>query len=258
MQTAAKAFEKLVEIVARLRDPNGGCPWDLEQTHQSLKPCLIEETYELVDAIDESPERMREELGDVLLQVVLHSQIAADLDGFKIEDVISDISAKLIRRHPHVFADTEVEDTQQVLVNWEKIKSSEKKAKLGRLDGLPRSMPALAKSQRIGDRCARVGFDWPDLSGVRAKVQEELSEFLERLDEPGRQDLVEEEFGDLLFTLVQLARKLEFDAEEALSRACRKFTRRFQELEMQAGAELGRMSLEEMQQIWERIKAAEK
>ncbi|NLF24709.1 MAG: nucleoside triphosphate pyrophosphohydrolase [Deltaproteobacteria bacterium] len=258
MPTAAEAFQKLVKIVARLRDPGGGCPWDLEQTHQSLKPCLVEETYELLDAIDESPERMREELGDVLLQVVLHSQIAADQGNFKIEDVISDICAKLIRRHPHVFADQKVEGTQEVLVNWEKIKSVEKKTKRGHLDGLPRSMPALARSQRIGERCARVGFDWPDLPGVRDKVQEELSEFLERLDEPAQPDLIKEEFGDLLFTLVQLARKLDFNAEEVLARACQKFTRRFGELESKASATLEQMTLEQMHKIWDQIKAEEK
>ena len=258
MNKAAGAFEKLVEIVAKLRDPKCGCPWDLEQTHSSLKPCLIEETYELVDAIDHQPEKMREELGDVLMQVVLHSRIAAEAGDFSLEDVISDISAKLVRRHPHVFAGVAVKGTGEVLVNWEKIKSTEKKAGNGRLDGIPRSMPALAKAQRIGDRSGRVGFDWPGPDEVREKVREELQEFLESSADPGGGALVQEEFGDLLFALVQLARKLNFDAEDILNSACEKFMRRFRQLEEQAGSRLAGMTLDQMREIWEQIKVEEK
>ena len=254
MTEAQEAFRELAEIIARLRHPENGCPWDLEQTHASLVPCLIEEAYELADAIRFDPHKMKEELGDVLLQVMLQSQIAADRGDFSITDVMRAISAKLIRRHPHDFGGGAAADSAEVVSSWERIKRAEAPGK-GLLDGLPRSMPALAKAQRIGARTARVGFDWSDAAGVRAKVEEELAELQHRLDDPAAApDQRAEELGDLLFTLAQLARKLGLDAEEVLDRACLKFMRRFRQLEERAGPDLARMGLERQQQIWEEVK----
>lgn len=245
-------FEHLAAIIARLRDPNGGCPWDLEQTHSSLKPYLIEETYEVLDAIDRAPEKLPEELGDVLLQVMLHSQIGSDEKRFSINDVLRSICEKLITRHPHVFAQVAVSGTAQVLENWEQIKKKERADEGGMLDGIPRVLPALLKAQRIGAKVARVGFDWDESAEIRAKIREEVEEFLASPD--GNSDSAREEFGDLLFTLVQLGRKLGFDCEDVLTKANAKFIDRFSLMEKLAGKDLKELDRAQLDDLWQQAK----
>ena len=252
-------LDRLVNLMARLRGPNG-CPWDREQTHQSLKPYLIEETYEALDAIDrEDDDGLRDELGDVLLQIVFHAQLAREEARFTLEDVAEATSDKLIRRHPHVFGNTTANTPGQVVENWEAIKSREKREK-GRspsiLEGIPRQLPALFRARRVQERAARSGFDWTDTEEVVDKVREEVDEFLEAwLDADNKG--VEEEFGDLLFSLVNLGRFLKVCPEEALQKTVGKFENRFRYIEQ----ELGRQgknpqtaSLEEMDRLWEASK----
>jgi len=250
-------FEELAAIIAKLRDPNGGCPWDLEQTHQSLKPYLIEESYEVLDAIDNAPDKLSEELGDVLLQVMLHSQIGADEKRFCVADVLEILSKKLIKRHPHVFGKTQVKDTSQVLENWEKIKRKELKQDESMLGGIPSGLPALLKAQRIGAKVARVGFDWPDAEGVREKIKEELVEFLEASKKENDKDKISEEFGDLLFTIAQLGRVLGLDSETILNQANAKFCTRFKAMEKIAGPGLKDLGREKLEGLWVRVKALE-
>jgi len=250
-----ESFEKLVAIVARLRDPRGGCPWDLKQTHESLKPYIIEECYEVIDAIERSPQKLHEELGDVLLQIVLHAQLAGESGSFDICRVIDGISEKLIRRHPHVFAETKVDGAEEVLRNWEEIKRNEKDQSAGMLEDIPRSLPALLKAQRIGEKVGRVGFDWDNCGEIAGKVSEEIEEFLESADRKNyRKDALQEEFGDLLFTLVQLARKMNFNAEEVLDCANAKFCSRFRQMEVLAGKPLKDCSKGELESLWQRVK----
>lgn len=255
MKKPGELFEELVQIFQKLRDPNGGCPWDLKQTHATLKPYLIEESFETLDAIDYAPEKLPEELGDVLLQVMLHSQIGADEKTFTITDVISILSEKLIKRHPHVFGSTEVKDVDGVLTNWEKIKQTERKASEGVLDGVPRSMPALLRSHRIGEKVARVSFDWVTAADIKEKVKEELSEFLNAAETDRAHQ--EEEFGDLLFTLAQLARKLSFNSEELLQRANQKFIDRFKKVETLAGPDHAKWERDKLEELWAQVKAEE-
>ncbi len=256
MSKAGETFEKLVSVIAKLRDPNGGCPWDLEQTHESLKPYLIEECYEMLEAIDKGPSTLREELGDVLLQVVLHAQVAKDNNTFTIDQVIETLTAKLIKRHPHVFGDTAVSSTKEVLENWEQIKKGEKSGKEGVLDSVPKQLPSLLRAQRMGEKAARVGFDWPDSRSVIDKIKEEIGEF-----EKASPNQRLEEFGDLLFALAQYARKLGLDSEIGLAQACDKFKRRFDAMEEYAkkktGGDLKALSLKEQEQLWTEIKARE-
>ncbi len=258
-EKAGELFEELVQIVARLRDPRGGCPWDLEQTHQSLKPYLIEEAYETLDAIDSHPQKLAEELGDVLLQVMLHSQIGSDSGTFNIDDVVRHLSQKLVKRHPHVFGETSVKDSQQVLENWETIKAKDRSKQEGMLDGIPKALPALLKAQRIGAKVARVGFDWDTEKDICLKIEEELKEFMNCQSGAGaNQAHAFEEFGDLLFTLVQLGRKLGFDCEDALAQANKKFMRRFAALEQLAGADLKSLGREKLEKLWADVKCKEK
>ena len=252
-QKSGELFEKLTAIVARLRDPNGGCPWDLEQTHSSLKQYLIEESYEVLESIDSHPEKLAEELGDVLLQVMLHSQIGADSGSFNIDDVIQHIADKLVVRHPHVFGETKVKDSTQVLKNWEAIKKQGLAPGASMLDGVPKALPALLRAHRIGTKVGRVGFDWDSADDIRDKIREELEEFLSA-GETDRAAL-EEEFGDLLFTLAQLARKLNLDAEGALTSANNKFIRRFKALEKLADADLQALGRAKLEELWQRVKA---
>jgi len=252
---AGELFEELVSIVAQLRDPKSGCPWDLQQTHQSLKPYLIEECYEAVDAIKNAPDKLHEELGDVLLQVVLHAQLAKEAGDFEISRVIECISNKLINRHPHVFADTKVKGTDDVLRNWEEIKRQENKPDVGMLESIPKSLPALHRAQRIGEKVARVGFDWDTPEEVASKVSEEVNEFLESSRQGAQERLhCEEEFGDLLFTVVQLARKMGFNAEDLLNRANSKFSRRFGEMERLAGRPLKDLARDDLEKLWQEVK----
>jgi tetrapyrrole methylase family protein/MazG family protein len=252
------SFETFQNTIARLRGPDG-CPWDREQTHQTLRSHLLEEAYETLAALDAGdPQMLREELGDLLLQVVLQTQIAIDDGEFHTADVIGDINAKLIRRHPHVFGDLKVSGAGEVLANWEKLKEQERagnseKKKNGLLSSIPAALPALAQAHTYQSRAARVGFDWPDVSGVIAKIHEEMAEVESADGEAARA----EEMGDLLFAIVNWTRWLNVDPEVALREANEKFARRFAHVEAGAkaqGRELSALSLEEMDALWEEAK----
>jgi tetrapyrrole methylase family protein/MazG family protein len=254
---ALTAFQKLVEVVAHLRDPEKGCPWDKEQTHQSLKPYVIEETYEVLEAIDLGPEELCKELGDLLLQVMLHAQIAKDEGTFEIGDVISGITEKMVERHPHVFGDKKLHSSDEVLKNWEATKQKKLEKDQSILDGVPKIMPALLRSQRIGEKAARVGFEWDTVEEVRDKVFEEMNEFLQSIKN-GSKESIEDEFGDILFSLTQLARRLKLNSEDLLNRSCNKFIGRFKKIEKLADGKMKDMSLTELDALWEKVKAEEK
>lgn len=255
------ALESFMEVVARLRAPDG-CPWDREQTHASLRPYLLEETYEVLAALDaEDSESLCEELGDLLLQVLLHTQIAAEESEFRMPDVVGAIIAKLKRRHPHVFGDAQVSGAAEVLVNWEAIKKEEKAAKSKKkpaqslLSSIPLALPALARAQAIQERVARVGFDWPNLEGVWAKVAEELVELREAPEERRADEL-----GDLIFSLINLARWCKLDSETLLRTTTERFTRRFQRMEQfcaERGTKLADLTPVEQDRLWEEAKSAE-
>lgn len=257
-------FEELVEIMKRLHAP-GGCPWDREQTHKSLKPYFVEEVYEALDAIDSgSDEHLKEELGDVLLQVVFHAEIADKEGRFTIDDVVRGINEKLKRRHPHVFGETTVGSSGEVLKNWEQIKRKEKREKKGGegsvLDGLPKDLPALMKARRIQEKVSRVGFDWDKTEQVMRKVDEELGELKEarEMNDPAK---IEEELGDLLFAIANLARFVSVCPEDALRKTIDKFQRRFRYIEQELpkrGKKLGEATLEEMDALWEEVKKTER
>ena len=253
------SFAELVKVMARLRAADG-CPWDREQTHASLKPYLLEEAYEALEAIDVGDDgELCKELGDVLLQVVFHAQIAGEEGRFSIDDVARAIVDKLIHRHPHVFGDLEVDGADQVVTNWERIKQEERCGKDRQpsvLDGVPKQLPALLRAQRIQGKASRVGFDWDEIAGPLAKVEEEFAE-LRKAMEVGSASEVEEEFGDLLFALVNVGRFLKVAPEDTLRRAVEKFERRFRQVEETArtqGRDLQEMSMQEMDQIWNQIK----
>jgi tetrapyrrole methylase family protein/MazG family protein len=246
-------IDRLKQIVERLRSPDG-CPWDREQTHASLKPHIIEECYELIDAIDDQDdEGMQEELGDVLLQVVLHAQMASEEGRFDFDSVAEVISEKLIRRHPHVFGDTKLATSDAVLKQWDAIKRGEKTDRESALDGVPRGLPGLAKAQKMQSKAARVGFDWPDAVGSLEKVKEEIRE----IEQAGTGEKLAEELGDLLFSVVNFARKSKLDAEELLQAANRKFSDRFRKMEALAvsrGLNFSSLTLSEMDQLWNDVK----
>lgn len=263
-------LQPLLDVMARLRSPEG-CPWDRQQTHASLKRYLLEEAYELLDAIDAGDDRaFVEELGDVLLQVVFHAQIASETGRFTMADVIDRLVEKLVRRHPHVFGDADAPDAAAVVRTWDAIKRQEQavrdagKEAPSLLEGIPRHLPALMEAEQLQARAARVGFEWDDVAGVWDKVQEELEELRRAGDAapsaPGTaQDRVAEELGDVLFALVNVARYLKVDPEQALRAANAKFRRRFQHIEARAQA-LGRrledMTLAEMDALWDEAKAS--
>jgi MazG family protein len=246
-------IDRLKQIVQRLRAPDG-CPWDREQTHESLKPHVIEECYELIDAIDDKDDQgMLEELGDLLLQVVLHAQMASEESRFDFDSVADVISEKLIRRHPHVFGGTRLATSDAVLKQWDAIKRREKTERASVLDGVPRGLPALARAQKTQSQAARVGFDWANAEGSLQKVKEEIEE-LERV-ETGEK--LAEELGDLLFSVVNFARKSKLDAEELLQAATRKFSDRFRKMETVAesrGLSFSSLTLSQMDQLWEEVK----
>jgi MazG family protein len=261
------AFEKLCEIVAKLRAPEG-CPWDREQTHESLLPALIEEAYEVAGAVRANDcANFREELGDLLLLIVMHAEIASESDRFDINGVLKDVTEKLIRRHPHVFGNSDARDSSAVLRQWESIKRAEKTGKPGRnvsdagehyLDNLPVALPALMRAQRAQSKVARVNFDWTEVGDVIAKVEEEIQELKQATQEQDRKS-IEDEAGDLLFAVVNLARKCKLDAETALQGATDKFVARFNRLENELtarGKKLGDVDLAEMDAIWNQIKMA--
>jgi MazG family protein len=249
-------FADYIEVVRKLRKE---CPWDREQTHQSIRHSLIEEAYEVVEAIDHNDlDDLKLELGDLLLHVVLHSIIAEEESAFTIENVVSESSAKLIRRHPHVFGDTKVRSSDDVKSNWEKIKLSEGRKSL--MDGVPKKMPSLLRAHRLQEKASKVGFDWKRKEDVWQKVVEEIDE-LHAAERKRSHDHLEEEYGDLLFALVNYARFLKINPESALSKSTRKFAKRFQRIEgeiRKRGKKLEHSTLEEMDVIWNEGKKLEK
>ena len=255
-------INQVLDIMRRLRDPQGGCPWDREQTLPSLKPFVIEECYELIDAIDSGdPAKHREELGDMLLQVVFQVQLRQEAGEFTFDDICTTLAEKLIRRHPHVFGDVTVTGSKDVLTKWEAIKSKEKKdGRRSVVDGVPRHLPALMKAHQVQSRAARVGFDWSAVHDVVAKVDEELAEVKEAL-KTGNRDAVAEEIGDLLFAVVNLSRFQKLQAEELLAGTVDKFARRFQAVEARvhaAGKTMADCTLAELDTHWNAVKADEK
>ncbi len=260
MPTPAEAIQRLLDIMDRLRGP-GGCPWDREQTLASLRPYVLEETYEVLEAIDAGdPREHCEELGDLLLQIVFQAQLTKEAGSFTFADVAEAISDKLVSRHPHVFGTSAVKDAEGVLRQWALLKKKEKEAKGGGksvLEGVPREMPALARAERLSEKASRIGFDWPDASGPRAKVDEELAE-LDAAIASGDRAHVEHELGDVLFALANLARKLSLPPEEALRGAIRRFVERFEHVERElerAGVPHGEATLEHMDELWNEAKA---
>jgi len=261
------AFDQLIEVIQRLRDPIEGCPWDLKQTHQSLSKYLLEEAYELVEAINlDHKAAMKEELGDVFLQIMLHAQIASEQGHFDMQAIIEALSQKMIRRHPHVFRSqpqtTQKMTVQEVAQEWEKIKASEKEGQVDKpiLSNIPKAMPALMKAYRMGQSCARAGFDWESPAQVKDKVLEEVEEVGQAI-ESGVQDHIEEELGDLLFAVAQYARKLGFDPEATLEKANQKFVRRIQAVASKAkqnNMTFESCSLDRLEAFWREVKADEK
>lgn len=246
-------FATLVDIIARLRAPDG-CPWDRKQTHASLRENLLEECYEVLEALGEGePEKLCDELGDLLMQIVLHAQIAAEGGEFELGDVVRGINAKLIHRHPHIFGLTKVKNADEVAHNWEALKGEEREADASILESVPRQMPALGYSQEVQRRVAQLGFDWEDVEGVIDKLVEEVREF--KQTETGERKA--EEFGDLLFTLVNVARRQGIDTEAALREANRRFYKRFTYMEevcRKRGVNLGDLSFDEQNKLWEEAK----
>ncbi|MHB8172815.1 MAG: bifunctional methyltransferase/pyrophosphohydrolase YabN [Thermincolia bacterium] len=259
-ELAKYPLDPLVDVLGTLRGPEG-CPWDKEQSHQTLKPYLIEEAYEVLEAIDEGNSlKICEELGDLLLQIVFHAQIARENEYFNINDVILEITEKMIRRHPHVFGQTQVQNSQDVTVNWEKIKVGEREAKgeyfRSILDGIPKSLPALLRAEKIQKRAAKAGFDWPDYRGALDKIHEELKETNEALAK-GKVDEITEELGDLLFAVTNLCRHLNIDSETSLNSTNKKFIKRFQYIEEEVrrqGKTLEDLNLPELDDLWNRCK----
>ena len=264
-QENSTAFEDLVQLVKTLRGPQG-CPWDREQTGETLKPHLIEEAHEVLEAIDiGDPRDLCEELGDLLFQILFHSEIASEQGDFDIYDVCRRIRQKMILRHPHVFGDANFKNSEELLRNWEKLKSQEKagsgkepEPRKSILDGIPPSLPALHVARMISAKAAGTGFDWPDLDGIKEKLDEEIDELSEAVALES-QEKIQEEVGDILFTAVNIARFLKIDPETALARANRKFISRFQALEkhFQARGSLSETSPDEMEEVWSRVKNAE-
>jgi len=278
-KSAAERFAEAVQIMARLRGP-GGCPWDREQNFDSIKKYTLEETYEVFDAIERRnwPD-LKDELGDLLLQVLFYAQMAAEAGDFTIADVIENLNAKLVRRHPHVFGDVSAETSGEVLRNWEEIKKEEKKAVAAEekslLDGVARTMPAMMEAEKLGSRAAKVGFDWPDdgrAAGLFEKLDEEIAELREAITcatlasekSPPATEEITAEFGDVLFTAANIARHLKIDSESALRGANAKFRRRFaameQEINMSGGpsVSLSTLSAAELEALWEQAKQRER
>ena len=245
-------FSTLVDIIARLRSPEG-CPWDRQQTHSSLREHFLEETYEVLEALDEQDmTELRQELGDLLMHIVFQVQIASETGEFKLGDVLTDINTKLIRRHPHVFGKQKVKDAGEVALHWEALKKEER-GDASLLETVPKNLPALAYGQEIQHRAARVGFDWPDVAGVIDKLGEEVSEFRQAASQEERA----KEFGDLLFTLANIARRMGIDLETSLREANKRFYKRFSYMEQmcrERGLKLNELSLDEQNALWEEAK----
>ncbi len=268
MGRIGEALERLVDVMAKLR-AEGGCPWDREQDIRSLRPYLVEETYEVLDEMDcvahGGPWRkLCEELGDLLFQIVFHAQLGRELGEFDMADVCNAIADKIVSRHPHVFGELRVSGAEQVLENWAKLKAQERKKRQGHegsvLDGVPSAAPALMRAERLTEKASRIGFDWPDLKGVRSKLDEELAE-LDQAIAKGDRDELEHELGDVLFALANLARFIKTPPEDALRQANRRFTERFQQIEAELraqGVPFGEATLEQMDALWQKAKEREK
>ena len=252
------AFRKLIELMAALRGPEG-CPWDRKQTPGSLKPFLVEECYEVIDALDgRQPDKIKEELGDLLFQIIFHARIAEEAGQFSMHDVMTAIHEKMTRRHPHVFGDEKLSTDKEVLANWEEIKKKEKGHEDRRsvLEGVPKDLPSLLRAHRLQERAARVGFDWNHLNEALPKLDEEIAEFKESLKEENA-GKIEEELGDVFFTLVNISRFLGVNPDEALRKTIGKFIHRFRHIEEQAanaGRSLNDMTLDEMELLWQEAK----
>jgi MazG family protein len=262
-QSPGVLFERLLEIMSRLRGP-GGCPWDREQTRTSLKPFLVEEAYEVLEAIESGhPSALEEELGDLLFQVIFHAQLAAERGEFAMADVLRRLADKMTTRHPHVFGAAAVDTPREALAQWEAIKQREARESgtpRSVIDGVPRALPSLIRAQRITSKAARVNFDWPDARGAWSKVEEECRE-AEAALAAGDRVRIQEELGDVLFSVVNVARLSSVDAEEALQGAIEKFRRRFTEMEgelLAQGKSVGNVSQEELERSWEAVKAQER
>ena len=253
-------LEDLIALMATLRSENG-CPWDKKQTKASIKPYVIEESYEVVEAVDEQdPQKIREELGDLLFQIVFYAQLLSEEDGINLYDIMATVYTKMIRRHPHVFGAVKVENAAEVLVNWEQIKQEEKKAERSSiLEGVPKNLPSLLRAHRIQAKASHVGFEWENLDQILAKLDEEFLE-LRHAYKQGNIDAIEDEFGDVLFVLVSIARFLEINPDDALKKAITKFTRRFTAIEQKMKAQ-GKawkdMTGAEMDQLWKEAKIKE-
>lgn len=253
MEKKYKNLEELIDVVAKLRAPDG-CPWDREQTHTSLRPNMLEEAYEAVDAIDENDmAHLREELGDVLLQVLLHSQIASESNEFTLDDVAKELKEKLIHRHPHVFGTAKINNADDVLKTWDKLKSEEKTERKSAMDGLSRSQAALISAQKFSKRAVKTGFEWPNEESLYDCVMSEIEEFKEAEIEKDKNHM-EEEMGDILFAIVNLARWNKIDAEQALLKANKKFEKRFRKMEDLATKPLNDYSFEEFDNLWKQAK----
>jgi ATP diphosphatase len=265
-----QSMQQLLDIMRALRDPDSGCPWDLEQNFQSLIPYTLEEAYEVADAIDRNNlDDIKSELGDLLFQIVFYSQLAAEQQAFDFNDVAQTISDKLTRRHPHVFADAKIMNAEEQTKEWEKIKQKERKSKakedasnLSHLDDVSRTLPSLMRAEKLQKRAAQEGFDWPNIKGVMAKVYEELDEVQQELDaKVQEQSKLEDEIGDLFFSCINLSRYAGVDAEKSLRKANMKFERRFREVEKKAtnkGLQISEMNIEELENLWQEVKNEEK
>ncbi len=259
MEATAEKFIKLIKIMSKLRSKEG-CPWDQEQTHLSLRQHLLEETYEVLEALDEQDfPALKEELGDLLLQIVFHAQIAGEKHLFSMQDIIENINNKLTRRHPHVFGDERVESAEEQIVLWEQTKLK-KEGKKSAIDGIPRQLPALVRAYRLQNKAATVGFDWPDIDPVWEKLNEEIAE-LKQAIQKNNKDWIEEELGDVLFSIVNLSRFLNCNPEDALRRTIKKFIKRFQLIEKKfkrQNRSLQQATLAELDAVWDDIKREEK
>ncbi|MGV6816693.1 MAG: nucleoside triphosphate pyrophosphohydrolase [Thiotrichales bacterium] len=257
----SQAFDELIKTFAALRDPVSGCPWDLEQTHESLIPYLLEETYEVIEALEHGKSgELKDELGDLLLQIAFHAQLAAEQNRFDLNDVAKNLTAKLIRRHPHVFADQQCPDAESGTRNWEAIKQQEKPKPDSALDGIVVQLPALMYAQKLQRKAAKAGFDWPDYQGVLDKIREEIEELQVEIEADETENM-EAELGDVLFSVVNLARHLGIDSENALRKSANKFSARFRSVEQQARNShlaLSDCDAEILNQYWNQAKQNER
>lgn len=259
-------IDDLIQIMQKLRDPDKGCPWDCKQTYQSIVPYTLEEAYEVADAIERaSYDELKGELGDLLFQVIFYCQLATEEGRFGFAEVVDSVSEKLVRRHPHVFTQSNLQDEAAIHANWEAEKAKERQARAGSkqiqsvLDDIPMALPALKRAQKMQKRCSAIGFDWPTVSGALAKVHEELAEFEEELN-TGEQPAIEEELGDLMFALVNVSRHLKIDAEQCLRSASDKFERRFRHVESRVRdddlGEMADMEINQLESLWQSAKKA--